>query len=634
MATFNGTEGNDTLIGGADGDLVQGNGGNDFLQGGGGVDTVLGGAGNDRLGGNDGADWVRGGTGNDTVAGGSGQDNFAFADFGAANADLLTDFDAGWDNIQLEQAAFTNIGALGRFSSGDVRFFSAAGATAAHDADDRIVFNTTTGQLFYDADGAGGAPAELIATIQNHSALAPTDIFVYHDATVTPSPTPSPTPTPTPGAINGTSGNDSLIGTSGNDAINGLGGDDTLKGLDGNDTLDGGSGNDWLEGGNGADSLVGGDGSDTLIGTNNTTDLSTPPQPGEPHDTLDGGMGDDFYMVRSGDVILPDSGGVDSVLGYNTDWTLVAGLDNLTLRDTEGLHRTAIGNDLDNHIDGFTFANAGAAMTFFGMGGNDLLDAGNAFDVSDLHGGDGNDTLQGSHNAASVLFGDAGDDLLHAHPNDTLTGGAGADTFLFERAFNGGVPSAAAAIADFSVGVDRLTFDGAGYTRIGTSGAMAADDPLFFAAAGATSGHDADDRLVYDTGTGNLYYDADGSGSGAAVHVATLQGAPALRPSDVSVVNGTDANRFINGTSGDDSLVGGTGDDTINGLDGNDTVNGGGGADSLSGNAGNDLLVSGVSNSNDDPGDYLNGGDGNDTLDAGGARGFGANPDTLDGGLG
>src|SRR5215218_6479247 len=238
MATFNGTEGNDTLIGGSDADLIQGNGGNDFLQGGGGADTILGGAGNDTLGGNDGADWLRGGAGNDTIAGGSAQDSVAFTEFGAANADLLTDFDAGWDNIQLEQAVFTSIGALGRFSAGDVRFYSAAGATGGHDADDRIVYNTSTGQLFYDADGSGAGAAQLIATFQAAPNITATDINVFG----TPSPTPSPTPTPTPGGINGTAGNDSLIGTSNDDTINGLGGNDTLDGREGNDRLDGGDG--------------------------------------------------------------------------------------------------------------------------------------------------------------------------------------------------------------------------------------------------------------------------------------------------------------------------------------------------------------------------------------------------------
>src|SRR3954469_15815442 len=190
MATFNGTNGNDTIIGGADNDQINGLDGNDSLLGGDGSDTVSGGPGNDFVSGNAGTDWVEGGSGNDEVRGGSGQDSIAFHEFGAANADLLSDFDAGWDNLQLDAAAFTQIGATGRMVSGDARFFSAPGASGGHDADDRIVYNSTTGQLYYDADGNGAGAAQLIATIQNHSALGPTDLWVYHDASVTPSPTP------------------------------------------------------------------------------------------------------------------------------------------------------------------------------------------------------------------------------------------------------------------------------------------------------------------------------------------------------------------------------------------------------------------------------------------------------------
>src|SRR5690349_20684567 len=141
-----------SIDGTAGADLIQGFGGNDVLFGSDGADRVLGGAGNDTVSGNNGNDWVEGGAGNDTLSGGSGQDSYAFHEYGAANADVVNDFDSNWDNIQLDAAAFTGIGASGRFASGDVRFYAAPGATGGHDADDRIVYDTTTGQLFYDPD--------------------------------------------------------------------------------------------------------------------------------------------------------------------------------------------------------------------------------------------------------------------------------------------------------------------------------------------------------------------------------------------------------------------------------------------------------------------------------------------------
>src|SRR5205807_3652999 len=98
-----------------------------------------------------GDDWVQGGAGNDSVSGGSGQDSYAFAEFGAQNADMVLNFATGWDNIQLDAGAFANIGAAGRFGGGDVRFYSAPGASSGHDADDRIVYDTSSGQLWYDA---------------------------------------------------------------------------------------------------------------------------------------------------------------------------------------------------------------------------------------------------------------------------------------------------------------------------------------------------------------------------------------------------------------------------------------------------------------------------------------------------
>ena len=178
MATINGTAGNDTLVGTASTDTISGLGGNDRLQGSGGNDSVLGGAGNDLVFGNNGTDWVEGGAGNDNVGGGGGQDSFVFREAGGANADVLNDFSSGWDNIRLDAASFTTLGAAGQFTSGDARFWSSSSGTA-HDADDRILYNTSTRQLWYDADGNGSGAAQLIGTLTRaaRSPQATSDVF-------------------------------------------------------------------------------------------------------------------------------------------------------------------------------------------------------------------------------------------------------------------------------------------------------------------------------------------------------------------------------------------------------------------------------------------------------------------------
>jgi Ca2+-binding RTX toxin-like protein len=46
----------------------------------------------------------------------------------------------------------------------------------------------------------------------------------------------------------------------------------------------------------------------------------------------------------------------------------------------------------------------------------------------------------------------------------------------------------------------------------------------------------ADHRFVYETDTGILTYDADGSGGGAAVVIATLSSAPAITLADFVII--------------------------------------------------------------------------------------------------
>jgi serralysin len=108
-----------------------------------------------------------------------GQDSFIFsAAPGAANADLVTDFVSATDKLALDNAVFTALGLDGNFAAGDARFAAGAGFTSGRDASDRIFYNTTTGQLFYDADGSGAGAAQLVASLQGNPAITATDIAV------------------------------------------------------------------------------------------------------------------------------------------------------------------------------------------------------------------------------------------------------------------------------------------------------------------------------------------------------------------------------------------------------------------------------------------------------------------------
>ena len=74
-----------------------------------------------------------------------------FNAMGQANADKIADFRHNTDKIALEDWLFAAIGP----SLDKGEFYAKAGAKAAHDADDRIVYNKTNGNLYYDADGKG-----------------------------------------------------------------------------------------------------------------------------------------------------------------------------------------------------------------------------------------------------------------------------------------------------------------------------------------------------------------------------------------------------------------------------------------------------------------------------------------------
>ncbi|HTV68218.1 MAG TPA: calcium-binding protein [Rhizobiaceae bacterium] len=132
--------------------------------------NVLGGsAGDDILHGMDGNDRLNGGTGFDRLFGGADDDTFIFnVALTSENRDIINDFDRFDDTIQLDNAVFTAVGVVGALAPG--AFVSNTTGLAAQ-IDDRIIYNRTTGQLFYDSDGSGAAARILFATLQNKPAV-------------------------------------------------------------------------------------------------------------------------------------------------------------------------------------------------------------------------------------------------------------------------------------------------------------------------------------------------------------------------------------------------------------------------------------------------------------------------------
>jgi Ca2+-binding RTX toxin-like protein len=150
------------------------------------IENALGGNFNDSLTGNGGANFFRGSAGNDTLNGkagvdrlngGAGNDAFVFDMLGSANRDIVEDFVTGVDKLQMENSVMTAIGATGNFAAADARFWASTAGTA-HDANDRILYNTSTGDVFYDADGNGTGAAQFVGNLSGHPVLAATDIAV------------------------------------------------------------------------------------------------------------------------------------------------------------------------------------------------------------------------------------------------------------------------------------------------------------------------------------------------------------------------------------------------------------------------------------------------------------------------
>ena len=215
-------------------------------------------------------------------------------------------------------------------------------------------------------------------------------------------------------------------------------------------------------------------------------------------DTLVGGAGNDTYWVDQpndfpglvGDTVIERARqGTDTVNSY-VGYALSAHVENLVLFDNPDIPLTevisGIGNNLNNTITGNQHHN-----DLYGRAGHDIL-----------NGGRGDDTLNGG----------AG--------RDTLKSGAGQDVFVFDTKPN--KATNLDRITDYNVKEDTLWLDNAIFKKLGqgTEDSPEKISKSFFKVG--SKAQDKNDYVLYNSKTGVLSYDADGSGKGKAVEIAQL----------------------------------------------------------------------------------------------------------------
>jgi Ca2+-binding RTX toxin-like protein len=490
---IDGEAGNDSLLGGNGNDTIFGGAGNDFIDGGSGFnqlegedgnDTIKGGnngnaiegdAGNDSLTGGADNDWIEGGAGNDTIYGLSGND---YLEGGDGNDKL----DGGSDDDYLNGG--NGIDTLTGGAGADTFIFNspviAANADIITDFNsaegDRIQLDAYFFSAFLNSDSVDGDNI-----VNGTKALDSDDYLIYDAAT---------------GKLyydaDGLGGKAQvLVATLSNKpdeltaadfALIGsmAGADPITQGTSGNDTWNANISPHSIEGATHY-AYNGLAGNDKIIGH---ADVSN---------SLSGGLGNDSITAGNQGDFLYGNEGNDTLQGGSSQDYIAGGDGNDSL----------FGQDDDDYL--------------MGGAGNDKLDGGSGND--ELEGGDGNDTLIG---------GDGHDTLDGGNGKDVLTGGAGEDIFIFNQALSAANSST---ITDFTSGEDTIELSGYVFRKLfdGIS-----EENLAFGTKATTAEH----FLIYDKNTGSLYYDADGSGSGAAIKFATLSSKPDITVDDFQIIGG------------------------------------------------------------------------------------------------
>jgi Ca2+-binding RTX toxin-like protein len=384
--------------------------------------------------------------------------------------------------------------------------------------------------------------------------------------------------------LDGGGGGDTLMGEGGNDRLWGGDGADQLSGGAGNDRLWGGDSNDYLSGDGGFDFLFGGAGGDRFSGYANSR--------------LYGGTGDDYYVIFQTDATIVEkaSEGLDTVRSF-ISLTLSDNVETGIFDGSQGmlppLYLIGAGNDLSNDMTLFyagELSGKGGNDRLNGSSGGDSLKGGAGSDV--IRGLDGNDYLYGEagadylmggtgtdramystaaagltvslsnpsintgdakgdtynsienltgsklndsvfgNSAANAIHGAAGNDFIKGYAgNDILTGGAGKDTFIFNTALS--ATTNVDRITDFSVADDTIQIDHAVFKAIAKTGELLSG---YFRSNNTGLAQDANDHIIYEKDTGEIYYDSNGSTSGGAVLFASVKAGLSLTNADFFVI--------------------------------------------------------------------------------------------------
>lgn len=343
----------------------------------------------------------------------------------------------------------------------------------------------------------------------------------------------------------------SLLGTEASDLLKGGAGNDVIRGLGGNDILRGGAGADLLDGGAGADLLHGGPGTDTADYRDSdagvTVNLTTGMANGGlaegdilwSIENVHGSNEEDRLVGSDANNLLIGDGGNDDLRGKDGADTLLGGAGHDILRGGAGadLLDGGAGADLlhgGQDVDTADYRDSDAGVTVnlaTGMANGGLAEGDILWSIENVHGSNEEDRLVGSERSNRLIGHDGNDVLAGGLGNDILIGGEGNDVFVFDSSLS--TTANNDRIRDFVTGQDLIQLDLSLFTSLAEEGTLGSE---MFCANATGSPLDSNDYIVYNTSSGALFYDADGSGQGDAWQFATLTGKPDIALNDFLIV--------------------------------------------------------------------------------------------------